>query len=446
MKDLMIQQESQGWSFIGDKFVCTKCVDDYALARFIRDNAVEKHCDYCGRTSKSKTIAAPIDDVMVEISQGIYSEWRHPDNVGVPYESAEGGYQGTVIDSYDLINDELWDVFLNENLRQDIIDAFDSQGAMWCDRHFWTLPPQEALWYGWEEFTKVVKHTVRYLITRAPDYDSEYRGYEEIPPHMFLDRLGNVVEESGIITSLPRGAPLFRARVHKRAETLRSAAQLGPPPIDKAIYSNRMSPAGIPMFYGAFDKKTATMETYDSLSDLEYVVTTAVFETARDFPVLDLTRLPKLPSIFDSEERDRRPGIIFLQNFTKDLSKQIEKDGREHIEYIPTQVVTEYFHHIFKSEESGNLKGILYPSAQRPGGKCCVLFLRSEDCCDITPGWASVTKEFKSDAPQFWLGLDTKSVELFDPTNRCNKRTIARSKQKNISLKRQSNTSKGGVT
>jgi hypothetical protein len=54
MKDLMIQQESQGWSFIGDKFVCTKCVDDYALARFIRDNAVEKHCDYCGRTTKSK--------------------------------------------------------------------------------------------------------------------------------------------------------------------------------------------------------------------------------------------------------------------------------------------------------------------------------------------------------------------------------------------------------
>ena len=409
MKDKMIEEQSRGWSSV-DKRVCDKCLNDYALAKFVKDRATEKKCDYCGRASKERPIAVPVDDVMPEISDGIRSEWEHPDDVGMPYESAEGGYQGTVIDSYELINDELWDIFTNESLREDIAGAFEAQGAMWCDKYLWSLPPEEALRSGWKEFVKVVKHNVRYLFLRAPDDLSEYRGYEEIPPSLFLDRLGEVVQEAGLVTVLPRGTRIFRARVHAIDKTLQTASELGPPPIEKANYSNRMSPAGIPMFYGAFDRETAIRETYDGSNEREVIVTTAEFETARDFPVLDLTRLPDLPSIFDSPNRDKRPGILFLQDFAEDLSKRIMKDGREHIEYVPTQVVTEYFRHVFASSEFGSLKGLLYPSAQGSPGKCSVLFFKAEDCCDVAPGWTSAKKEFGPELPKFWLGLNPDSL------------------------------------
>jgi len=430
MKNLMIQQESQGWSFIGDKYVCPKCIDDYALARFIRANAVKKTCDYCGRRSKTRPIAAPVDNVMTEISAGIRSEWRHPDSVGVPYESAEGGYQGNVIDTYDLINDKLWDVFTNEDLRQDIIGSFDAQGAMWCDRHFWTLPPQKALRYGWEEFTKLVKHHIRYVFLRASDDNRNYRGYEEIPPNLFLETLGQVIEEAGLVRMLPSNTRLFRARVHKRSKTLQNALDLGPPPADKAVYSNRMSPAGVSMFYGAFDRKTAIAEILDGSVKSGRVVTIAAFEIARTFPVLDLTKLPQVPSIFDSEERHKRPGIIFLRGFSTDLSRRIEKDGREHIEYVPTQVVTEYFRHVHIDQELGKIRGILYRSSQNSSGECCVMFFQNEQCCEIAPNWNSVTEEYNPTEAQFWLGLDLHSLTLFDPNTTRSGRAKPSSKKK----------------
>jgi hypothetical protein len=47
------------------------------------------------------------------------------------------------------------------------------------------------------------------------------------------------------------------------------------------------------------------------------------------------------PSLFDEQRRHLRAGLSFLHDFAADLAKPIEKDGREHIEYVPTQIVTE---------------------------------------------------------------------------------------------------------
>jgi hypothetical protein len=50
---------------------------------------------------------------------------------------------------------------------------------------------------------------------------------------------------------------LWRARPHDAHEEVAPAAELGTTPVSKSR-SNRMSPAGIPMFYCAFDERTAT--------------------------------------------------------------------------------------------------------------------------------------------------------------------------------------------
>lgn len=62
--------------------------------------------------------------------------------------------------------------------------------------------------------------------------------------------------------------------------------------------------------------------------------------------ILDLPNLPRVPTILhelpDSLEYDPRPRLIFLHEISREMSRPIARDDRVHVEYVPTQVVTEY--------------------------------------------------------------------------------------------------------
>ena len=60
----------------------------------------------------------------------------------------------------------------------------------------------------------------------------------------------------------------------------------------------------------------------------------------------------------------------------------MQKSGLEHIEYVPTQILTEYFRHLYLDPARDRVWGIIYPSAANLGHKSCVLFLENEHCCD----------------------------------------------------------------
>jgi len=108
-----------------------------------------------------------------------------------------------------------------------------------------------------------------------------------------------------------------------------------------------MSPAGIPMFYGAVDGYTAVAETPTGRIEKSQIISVAEFVSVKEFWVVDLSTLPRIPSRFSETSRHERGAIRFLHDFVSDLSKPVKKDGREHIEYVPTQIVTEYFRHVF---------------------------------------------------------------------------------------------------
>jgi hypothetical protein len=94
-----------------------------------------------------------------------------------------------------------------------------------------------------------------------------------------------------------------------------------------------MSPAGVAMFYGADDAATAIAEIGAHSSQRFAVL--GEFETTRDLTVLDLTTLPRVPSLYTEAGRTaQRYDLIFLHNFAADLAKPIALDGREHIEYV----------------------------------------------------------------------------------------------------------------
>src|SRR4051794_37787902 len=52
-------------------FVCAKCFDDDALKQLIVGHAEEYTCSYCGRRSRKRPIAAPLDILVERINEGL---------------------------------------------------------------------------------------------------------------------------------------------------------------------------------------------------------------------------------------------------------------------------------------------------------------------------------------------------------------------------------------
>jgi hypothetical protein len=331
-----------------------------------------------------------MNDVLGLIGGGIRFEYGDPDNEGNPWD--EGEYVFPTMTTSEVL-DEVGPVTENDKVLEEILGAFSN--SLWVEKPLFGLSEGDELRFGWRDFVKAVKHKTRYVFFRAKRKKGVLIG--AIPPAEMLDRIGKVINEVGLVREMKAGTRWFRARVHRPAETHTSAAELGTVPLKYALTSNRMSPAGIPMFYGADDEATAIAETYTPKPGVPAAVTVGTFETARDMWGVDLTELPPLPSLFDEQRRHLRGGIAFLREFVRDLAKPIQKDGREHIGYVPTQVVTEYLRHIFRAEGGYRVKGVIYQSARNGKGKCCVLFVGNKGCCEATLGWQVEKKN--------WLGF-----------------------------------------
>ena len=128
------------------------------------------------------------------------------------------------------------------------------------------------------------------------------------------------------------------------------------------------------------------------------------FETLENIHVLDLTNIPSVPSLF-SPSRYLRPILKFLHSFADDLSKPIKKDDRVHTEYVPTQIVTEYFRYSLHREGGPLIRGILYPSSRAKGSISCVLFFTREEC-----GAIPVEKFMRK---KQWLRFVPRSHKIF---------------------------------
>jgi hypothetical protein len=380
------------------KHVCEECIDDRALQKVIQREAVALKCNYCERNSDGGPIAAPISELMPLIREGIAMEWAHPGDEAVPWDSEEGRYIVPVYDSQDLLESVIDTA--SEELLLDLAHLLGDDE--WCQKHAARLTRDEEWYLDWENFSDQVKHHTRYVFYRVEPEESDV--YEPTrSPHEVLDTIGELVLEQDLVRTVAVGTTISRARPHGADEAFSTVNELGPPPTDVAIYSNRMSPSGIPMFYGSTSEDTALAE----VGGADFA-TVAEFLTLQPLLVLDLTCIPPVPSLFDEHINHLRPALKFLWNFTEDLSKRIEKDGREHIEYVPTQVATEYFRRVFRDLEDQELRGIVYPSSRHEGGVSWVLFFENDDC----------TQDDSDEAEGKWLSMVVASVRRRDLRNR----------------------------
>ena len=348
--------------------VCGACITNPGIVEFIRCNAFAEQCSFCsGRDSTP--IAAPIDEVGQYINYCLNSEYDDAANQ-LPYESREGGYLWDHWDTWDLLFDEHALDLPNEtpegNLTSALLQNVDDKA--WCAANAIRGTEREQATYNWDYFCWVTMHQRRFFF-------SEYDGSDHTVdrPSETLSRIFELAQHTGLFTELPQGSRLFRARREEGNEPFQSAQELGPPPQEKATQSNRMSPAGIVMFYGSEEKETALRETADSAG--KFAVGT--FETLRPAKILDLSHIPPTPSLFEAGLVEggflTRKALIFLRHVAEQISRRIERDGREHVEYVPTQVVTEYIRSQFVPDGS-SIDGIKFASSVHQGGSSYVLF------------------------------------------------------------------------
>jgi hypothetical protein len=147
-----------------------------------------------------------------------------------------------------------------------------------------------------------------------------------------------------------------------------------------------MSAAGISVFYAAFDIATARAEsTIRALRGRVFAC--AKWTNSRPLALLNLTKLPELPSVY-AIARYERDELVFLRHFVDSITKPVSFDDKVHIDYVPTQIVTEYFRQHYRIRDNQRLDGIIYPSAQCKG-RSVVVFASHRDLDPHTYGWAT---------------------------------------------------------
>ena len=140
-----------------------------------------------------------------------------------------------------------------------------------------------------------------------------------------------------------------------------------------------MSPTGTSMFYAGMSMATARAEIIATQQrGTKEIMTGATWHCTRSLNILDLTRLPPPPSVYNSYPRERDQ-LLFLKEFVKSITQPVTKASTDHTDYVPTQLLTEYFKNNYKTRESTPLDGIMYPSAQHQHGASIVIFATHDD-------------------------------------------------------------------
>ncbi|UUA72614.1 HEPN-associated N-terminal domain-containing protein [Cellvibrio sp. QJXJ] len=377
-KRMMEEEEGRGYRTNYGKTVCVNCFEEYGLKEFIAEHRTQTQCSYCKGSKKVK--ACELDLLIGHILVSLRREWGHPADEGLPYESREGGWQfSTVYDTWELL-----DKIGIENRHGDVYDDICRSilNQEWCERDPYSLSLDQTLLYAWQKFSDFVLNHSRFLFFKVKNRNYDDHQHDEIDPVQILDHLGNIFNNIGLVKEIGSDTSIYRVRIVELDEILSSAKELGSPPNDLATISNRMSPSGIPMFYGAFEIETAIKETYESCEESKKAFV-GIFNPVRPLKVIDLADNIYIPSIFDHRNSSKRDHMSFLLDFIADFTKPIDRKDRAHIDYVPTQIVTEYIRHIFECSNGDRIDGVVYPSSKNDGNRAIVIFASSEQCVDV---------------------------------------------------------------
>ncbi|MDK9559762.1 HEPN-associated N-terminal domain-containing protein [Marinobacter sp. M216] len=390
-----IEAQERGWS-APETFVCSDCVGDGFLAEVVDANACETDCSYCG-TSSAEAIAAPLDEIMVYVSAAFFQHYAEPAVAGLPRDSGDWVGENLITDTEDAFLSFGW--LCNDDLLQDVCQSFVNDSWVQCANGHWLGSHEhERRHYAWSAFVEKTKHRTRYFFSDPNSTDAIVE--DEYTPQQILKIIGQDIENFGLLKEVPAGTDLFRVREHASERCFETLEEMGPPPPNLAS-AGRMNPPGISYGYFAFQKSTAVLEVVGVPPTR---LSIGAFQTTRPLLVVDLTFIPQPPSIFDTENKLTRDALIFMREFVASISEPVSKDGKQHIEYVPSQIVSEYLGQVLQTSDGRAIDAVIYRSTLNPGGINVVVFPPKK----VFEGWDSLIRLVQIEKKTFsnWRAFD----------------------------------------
>lgn len=354
-----MELEERGFGQVQGWMCLDHLTDDY-LRQEIPEEDTTSACEFCGRTDRSRGRIDELTRIVVDALTYWYSDPLSE----LPWDGKEGGFQGPVVDTLEAIDElcaEAFDPSVTESLAEALCAAIHAEN--WTPWGGGADP--DPLDFAWEVYADDVRRESRFVFPM----ESRPDGHEA--PHRVSRFLRELLVYTGPLNLIQRhekGMQVYRGRlIEKPSSFTATAAELGPAPSNIAA-ANRMSAAGISLLYASEDAATAISEIAGH-GVAPYAVV-GRFDSTRQLHILDFTAKPATPgSPFDPEARTARRMSAFLSSFVEQVTRAIIPDGRQHIQYAPTQVLTEYFRWMSPHP----IDGIALPSAQT-GRKTYVFF------------------------------------------------------------------------
>lgn len=369
-----------------EKCVCSEHFSDSELQGIIRRDGRRGICSYCGE----KRLVMDMPDFVTMVKNKLESEFEDVDNAMLPLEKsvfdddeedipfftrfhgyAAPSYSEMYEDTEEVLN-YLLEINGPEALQKDIVDALPEHG--WISKDPFVASLDDELNIKWNHFSEMVKHKQRFTFLANKEFDGHPSKYDN---GLFdiLTELGAMIHQFGICKILDKDTMIYRARPICEDKPLTFDEITSPP--DECAKQNRMSPAGVSMFYGTFDEETARREcTPQTGHDGKGRFLIGQFKQNRSLQLIDLTALPR--TSFWHQKRETREALAFMRIFHKEITKRIKPDNRIHTEYIPSQVFTEYLRYVFKLEGEISVDGMIYNSSVNER-HCIVLFINQKE-------------------------------------------------------------------
>lgn len=401
-KNMMMEMEERGADFAG-KYISPDCFSDFNLVKALTKLGNPGKCSYSGNNG----VVVPMNDATDYVRRYILKYYDDPDQCDlylansfldndeendknsrftsfgpylVPKKCACFDDTAELLEELDLYTEY-------DELNADLIEALGDH--WWIEKEPFVIPLGDELNLKWKQFSDDVMHRQRFTFLSKKEFCGE-------PEHTdnglfdILTEIESIITRHSLCKVIDKHTHLYRVRPLTE-NVAHEFKEITCPP-DSAAKQNRMSPAGISMFYAAFDERTPLLEgSYKG--DGKGWFLTGDFIPKKNLNVLDLTELPS-PITFWLEGFEE---IAFLNAFHKEITRPIKRDNRIHSEYVPSQVFTESLRYMYKGVQ---LDGMIYNSSL-VGKKNIVLFCNQEESCKML----NAVKIDEIDNRSFWERL-----------------------------------------
>lgn len=353
------------YNFNTTEFVCANHFQDSFINKKIKEVGSKRICSYCNKNR----IVVELSELLKLIVIGIEYLFEDPNDSRYYNKDGIHGFDGNTFDFYDLWYEDYLDLRIENNKLIEDIYSYLSNDTLYCYKDEYTSE-SDYLDSIWTEFKETVKHNARFVF----HFKGLFKGSDYSDPIDILNKVQNSILKFNLISELPANTILYRARQHSKPKEISKAYEMASTPVFLSKANGRMNPAGISMFYCSKSKGLTLKEVVDFNDTKKPYYTTAIFRNNETLRLVDLSFLPPLGSVFDETTNRERETLTFLKDFITDISKPIDYNDSI-IEYIPTQIVTEYI----RFNPKLNVDGIIYPSSKDNSQYNIVLFYNHDE-------------------------------------------------------------------